>query len=80
MTEMINSLINELEIYNLDVLVSCNEAARLLGKSNKTISIMIKDGRLTKTTIGGSTGIRLSEIQDKYFAEMRSKNRKSSHN
>lgn len=44
------------------VLVSCKEAARLLGKSAKTVSMMLRDGRLTKTTIGGSTGIRLADI------------------
>lgn len=48
---------------NSDVLISCTEAARLLGKTPPTISNMIKDGRLHKTTIGGSTGIRLSEIR-----------------
>ena len=45
-----------------DILVSCTEAARLLGKSSKTVSMMIRDGRLKKTTIGESTGIRLSDI------------------
>ena len=46
-----------------DVLVSGREAARLLHKNPTTISLMIRDGRLTKTTIAGSTGIRLSEIR-----------------
>lgn len=46
-----------------EVLVSCTEAARLLGVSNHTISVMIRDHRLHKTTIGISTGIRLSEIR-----------------
>lgn len=44
------------------VLVSCKEAARLLGKSTKTVSAMVCDGRLKKITIGESTGIRLSDI------------------
>lgn len=47
-----------------DILVSCNEAARLLHKSPTTISKMIRAGRLAKTTIGISTGIRLSEIRE----------------
>lgn len=47
---------------NSDVLISCHEAARLLGKTPPTISKMLKDGRLHKTTIGDSTGIRLSEV------------------
>lgn len=48
---------------NMDVLVSCNEAARLLKKNPATISTMIRDGRLNKVTFGRSTGIRLSEIK-----------------
>ena len=46
-----------------EVLISCLEADRLLGKTPPTVSKMIKDGRLHKTTIGESTGIRLSEIR-----------------
>ena len=46
-----------------DVLVSCNEAARLLGRNPSTISEMIREKRLEKVTIGRSTGIRLSEIK-----------------
>lgn len=46
-----------------EVLVSCTEAARLLGKTPATISKMLFDGRLHKTTLGASTGIKLSEIQ-----------------
>lgn len=45
-----------------DILVSCTEASRLLGKTKTTISMMIREKRLNKVTIGGSTGIRLSEI------------------
>lgn len=50
------------DINNNDILVSCTEAARLLGRTTPTISKMLKDGRLHKTTIGDSTGIRLSEV------------------
>lgn len=46
------------------VIVSCREASRLLGVSPKTVSMMLRDGRLNKTTIDGSTGILLSAIQD----------------
>jgi excisionase family DNA binding protein len=46
-----------------DVIVSCTEAARLLGRTTKTVSMMIRDGRLKKVTVDGSTGIRLSEIE-----------------
>ena len=48
------------------ILVSCKEAARLLGVTNKTISTRIKTGQLHKITIAGSTGIRLSEIYKSY--------------
>ena len=60
----LEAVVNRLEksLDQSDVLVSCNEAARLLRKSPTTISIMIREGRLKKTTIGKSTGIRLSEI------------------
>lgn len=46
-----------------EIIVSCNEAARLLGKSPTTISNMIREKRLKKVKIGYSTGIRLSEIE-----------------
>ena len=46
-----------------EVLVSCNEAARLLGRNPSTISEIIREKRLEKVTIGRSTGIRLSEIK-----------------
>ena len=46
-----------------EVLVSNNEASRLLGLAPQTVSVMLRQGRLHKTTIGPSTGIRLSEIR-----------------
>ena len=64
----IDALMESLERFNSDrfsdVLISCKEAARLLGKTTPTISRMIRDGRLNRTTIDGSTGIRLSEVRD----------------
>lgn len=56
---------NFIKLFNTmpDVLVSCTEAARLLGKSPNTISKMIHDGRLHRSVIGRSTGIRLSDIR-----------------
>ena len=45
-----------------EILVSCTEAARLLGISRNTITNMLREGRLHRTTIGQSSGIRLSEI------------------
>ena len=46
-----------------EVLVSCTEAARLLGKTKQTISEWIAQGRLHKRTFGKSTGIQLKEIR-----------------
>ena len=47
-----------------DVLVSCIEAARLLGRTPNTVTRMLREGRLHRVTIGDSTGIRLSEIDE----------------
>lgn len=58
----LESLERRLTNRDVEILVSCHEAARLLGKTPPTISKMLKDGRLHKTTIGDSTGIRLSEV------------------
>ena len=73
--ERIDKLTEQIEKMNSAttevVLVSCKEAARLLGTSSKTVSVMIRDGRLTKTRIGPSTGIRLSDIREKKLAGMR---------
>lgn len=64
----IDLLVDQLERWNGlnegEVLVSCTEAARLLGRTSQTISQMLKDGRLRKATIGRSTGIRLSDVRD----------------
>lgn len=45
-----------------EALVTCTEAARLLGVNANTITRMLREGRLHRATIGASTGIRLSEI------------------
>lgn len=45
-----------------DILVSCLEAGRHLGVSQSTVTRYLKEGRLRKTTIGESTGIRFSDI------------------
>lgn len=63
----LDNLIGELARYNdkfdNEVLVSCNEAARLLHRTPPTISQMLRDGRLHRKTIGTSSGILLSEIR-----------------
>lgn len=46
-----------------DRVVSVNEAARIAGRTRQTISRKIREGRLSKVTRGGVTGILLSELQ-----------------
>lgn len=50
------------KVFSREILVSCTEAARLMGVTRKTVSVMVAQGRLKKITIGESTGIRLSDI------------------
>ena len=45
-----------------EILVSGTEAARLLDVTPATITRYLHIGKLDKVTIGGSTGIRLSQI------------------
>ena len=45
-----------------DVLVSGREAARLMGVTSNTISAWVRQKKLTKRTIGGATGIPLSDL------------------
>ena len=61
--DMLEQILELLEKSDENVLVSGNEAARLLGVTAPTITTMLKQHRLTKVTIGISTGIRLSEIR-----------------
>lgn len=62
----IDSLTRELKLLNkggrIEILLSCREAARLIGRTPCTITTMLKDGRLTRKTIGESTGIPLSDV------------------
>ena len=63
----IEALTRELERYNAgldeDIIVTCTEAARLLGKTKATISAWIKCGKIHKTARGRSVGILLSEVR-----------------
>ena len=62
---LINELTNEIrqsKNHVPPVLVSCAEAARLIGKSRVTISAYVKQKILTKRTIEGVTGILLSDL------------------
>ncbi len=45
------------------VLVSCTEAARLCGVKRPTISKWINEGKIHKTAIGESIGIKLDEVR-----------------
>lgn len=47
-----------------EILVSGIEAARLLDVTPATITRYVRIGKLDKVTIGGSTGIRLSQIME----------------
>lgn len=47
-----------------NILVTCTEAGRHLGVSQSTLTRYLREGKLRKTTIGGSTGIRFSDIID----------------
>lgn len=65
LTTVTEGMVQREEERDNNILISCSEAARLLGKTAPTITAMVKDGRLHKTTIGISTGIRLSEVLSK---------------
>ena len=45
-----------------NILVSCSEAGRHLGVTQNTVTRYIREGRLHRTVIGQSAGIRLSEV------------------
>lgn len=45
-----------------EILVSQTEAARYIGVSIQTMSKYVKQNRLRKRTIGGTTGILLSDL------------------
>ena len=47
-----------------DVLVSSKEAARFLGCTPQTICANVKQGKLTRRTKGGVTGIPLAELMN----------------
>ena len=46
------------------ILLSNREAARIIGLHDSYISVLVKRKRLTKRTIGRSTGILLSDVLD----------------
>lgn len=60
--QAVDSLDRAVEKQYDNILVSCSEAGRQLGVTNNTVTRYIREGRLRKTTIGQSTGIRLSEV------------------
>ena len=62
--EMVETILGILTERDSNVLVSCCEAARLLGVTPTAISMMIRQHRLKKIRLDRSTGIRLSEIRD----------------
>lgn len=61
--ERLDGIIEKMALADHEVLVSCTEAARLMGVTTTTVSKMIREHRLRKVTLGESTGIRLSEVR-----------------
>lgn len=61
--ERLDGIIEKMALADHNVLVSCTEAARLMGVTTTTVSKMIREKRLNKVTLGESTGIRLSQIR-----------------
>jgi excisionase family DNA binding protein len=59
----IDALISVLKEGEGEVVITCTEAARLLGKTKATISAWIKCGKIHKTARGRSIGILLSEVR-----------------
>lgn len=60
--DALSALTEEFRTRIPEVLVSNNEAARLIGVSPNTICVYVKQKRLSKTTIGNVTGILLRDI------------------
>ena len=61
--ELINNLMESLSARVIpDVMVSCAEAARIIGVTPNTICNYLKQKRLVKKTVDGVTGIRLSDV------------------
>ena len=66
---LLSDLVTELRRYNdnterckSDRVLSCSEAAEVIGRTRQTVSRMVRDGRLHKVTRGCRTGILLSEL------------------
>ena len=61
--ELINELTQSLSTRVIpDVMISCAEAARILGVTPNTICNYLKQKRLVKKTIDGVTGLRLADV------------------
>lgn len=61
--DRLDGIIEKMALADHEVLVSCTEAARLMGVTTTTVSKMIREHRLRKVTLGFSTGIRLSDVR-----------------
>lgn len=67
MTQEISELITALSrahesICNDTRVMTCGEAAYVLGKSRATISTYIEQGKLTRATGNGVTGVKASDV------------------
>lgn len=58
----LDAILERLNENDDEVLLSCSETARHLGVTQTTVSRYVREGILHKTTIGRSTGIRLSDV------------------
>ena len=63
LTDAINRLAEVQEIRNTEKIYTCKEAAKMIGRSQQTISRYIRQGRIKKGTRGGTIGIPESEIR-----------------
>lgn len=60
--DMLSAKIDELKVEIPSVLISNKEAARILGFSYAYVSVLSREGKLRRRTIGKSTGFLLKEV------------------
>lgn len=63
LTDAINRLADAQEVRSAERVYTCKEAAKMLGRSQQTISRYIRQGRISKSERGGMIGIPESEIR-----------------
>lgn len=63
LTESNNRLAQALESQKTEKVLSCTDAAKMIGVTPQTISRYIREGRIRKAIRGGKVGIPESEIK-----------------